>query len=361
MLSLVMKTSLIIALALVKSCAGFSTGFWYGETRPPVTNYDSINYANMSVKINRRIDEGPGQNLLYDRYDREKELYVGNTINRQTFETQFILDMSYILGISTNRINVTEIAKGDVHFTWESETVIVYFIFTERNDPAQLSLISSIAELTSLIQNPTSKVYTGTNVTIDIDPLWGLEVLNWDVSLKLTYPIENIGGSAVKSNFYLDQGGFGSCDRSESLNISYYCEFERFFEDDIAYALNVSYYRIQILFIKKAAVDAVLVHFRIAPPMITNNEHNITVAIAHLMRQVHDKSSRLYQGNVTLRVDPTWGVSETFHAPRKYTPLFTRKSYTYDTFRLSNSKIMALSTPYERCKENRRCNWGVAG
>jgi len=32
------------------------------------------------------------------------------------------------------------------------------------------------------------------------------EVVNWDLSLKLTYAIEIVGGSAVVDNYYLNQG-----------------------------------------------------------------------------------------------------------------------------------------------------------
>lgn len=40
------------------------TGFWYGRTDLPVrnyTNYETIPYVNMTIKINRPLDEGPGQ------------------------------------------------------------------------------------------------------------------------------------------------------------------------------------------------------------------------------------------------------------------------------------------------------------
>ena len=43
--------------------ANHNTGFWYGEASAPQINYDSVTYANMTVKVNRPIDEGPGQNL----------------------------------------------------------------------------------------------------------------------------------------------------------------------------------------------------------------------------------------------------------------------------------------------------------
>lgn len=41
-------------------------------------------------------------------------LYVGKTINRQAFDTQFVLDMSYALNIDPNRIIVVHVDKGTV-------------------------------------------------------------------------------------------------------------------------------------------------------------------------------------------------------------------------------------------------------
>ena len=309
----------------------FITGFWYGDSRPPVTNYDSVSYANMSVKINRRIDEGPGQNLVRDPargkyvdtvtnktgthklpygfptnktikgnltatsdYNPDEGLFVGNTINRQTFVTQFVLDMSYALGIWQDRIFVTNILPGDVHFSWESTSVIVYFFILERNGtyPNAKTLLEAIADLSAQIQDPTTRVYVGTNVTVDIDPLWGLVVDQWDVSLKLTYPIENIGGIAVQDGYYIDQGSLGTCDRPGAWTYFYYCEFERFFEDDVSLALNISYYRVHILFVKRAAVDAVLIHFRISPPNLATGEGwkemSVNQAVANLTMQVKD-------------------------------------------------------------------------
>ena len=105
-------------------------------------------------------------------------------------------------------------------------------------------------------------------------------------------------------------GGLGTCDGPQSINNSLYCEFERFFEDDVSRALNISYYRVNILFIKKAAYDSVIIYFRIVPPRRDAIENNVTLALANLIVQVHDLESELYKGNVTIRVDPIWGVSE---------------------------------------------------
>lgn len=75
--------------------------------------------------------------------------------------------------------------------------------------------------------------------------------------------------------------------------------------------------------------------------------------------QVADTTSPLYHGNVTLRVDPTWGVSDTVRTPRHRAPLFTKQHYTYDARRLNDSRRLTRQTRYDRCKQNRRCNWGM--
>lgn len=353
--------SVIFLLYIVHICSAIQTGFWYGDTRPPNTQYENVPYANMTVKVNRPFQEGPGQNLISDPFNPGNPLYAGNTINRQSFDTQFILDLSYALDLETHRIYVTYVRKGDVHFSWESSSVIVQFIILERNGTIGNTLLEVIADLTASIQEPTSKLYYGTNVTNDIDPLYGLVVDTWDISLKLSYAIEIVGGDAVVDKYYLNQGGLGLCDGASASLYPMYCEFERFFEDDVSRALNISYYRVQVMFIKVAAYDSVLVYFRILPEMLDSREYNVTSAVQLLLDQVHSYSSPLYTGNVTIRVDPIWGVSGTHGMVRTAASLFTLKYYELDPSRLLNPKRMLLYTSYDRCKANHRCNWGVIG
>jgi hypothetical protein len=352
--------SLVIVLLLIYITVILGgTGFWYGETRPPNRRYDSLAYANMTVRIDKSFLDGPGNSLVNDPYDTSKLLHVGPTISRQTFDTQFVLDLNYAIGIEVERVYVTKVVQGDVHFSWESAFVIVQFIFLERNSTSQMTLLESISTLTQQIQDPKSKLYIGdTNITNVLDPNWGLYVEGWDISLRLLYAIEIIGKDAVKEDYFLNQGGLGVCDYIDSTNFSDYCEFERFFEDDVSESLNISSFRVQIMFIKKASLDSVLVHFRINPPERNVNEPNISTAIGNLMVQVMDYESALYAGNVTIRVDPLWGVSQTIPVRRDREALFTKKYYEYDNSRLLNPKRFKLITAYDRCKMNRRCNWG---
>lgn len=371
--------ALVLARTLLPSCYVTSqTQVWFGPPRSSNFDYasdadgsqhiNSLPYANLTVRIHRSRYDGPGQNLVYDPLHNtttlNDELYVGNTINRQTFETQFILDIQGFLAMDVNRIHIASISVDEtVHFEWEHASVIVEFILIERSDPLSMSLIEAISELTMAVQHSsTSPLFIG-NVTRDLDTFYGVRVVNWDVSLKLNYAIEVVSKDpdAIIDGLYLNQGGQGLCETPLLYDYPSYCEFERFFEDDVSAALNISSYRVQVLFVKKAALDAVLVHLRVLAPALASPEANISACIASLAEQVNSPYSRLYAGNVTLRVDATWGVSNTFTSPRQRETLSTHKHYELDASRLASKRRMQFSSAYDRCKANRRCNWGVTG
>ncbi len=301
-ISLVLLISLLFGFV---SSSDTRTGFWYGDSRPPHVQYDTVPYANLTVKINRPFQAGPGDYLVKDPFtdgSASSYLFAGNTINRQTFDTQFILDLSYAVGIDVDRVYVIHVTKGTVHYSWESENVIVNFIILERNElTGGATLLDAIASLTNQIQANNSLLYVDTNVTNSIDSTWGLEVNTWDISLKLTYAIDVIGGDQVLEGYYLNQGSLGICNDPGASVVAKYCEFERFFEDDVSRALGIKYYRVQVLFVKVAALDSVLVHFRVMPPMRNETESDVTYAVADLTRQVSDSGSLLYSGNVTIR------------------------------------------------------------
>jgi len=362
------------------------TGFWYGRTDLPdfnYTNFETIPYVNLTMKINRPFQDGPGQNLTTDPIDPTRPLYVGNTINRQTFEAQFVMEIEETLRVSRNRIYVMNIRPGDVHFSWETTNVIVNFVITECNitctGPYNITLIEAVQDLTEQVQDMSSRLYTaGTFVTSFTDPDYGVNVVNWggpgaegdyapagDFSLKLTYAINNIGDSISISNegdtnAFITHGGLRTCDKNDAWIHSYYCEFERFFEDDIANALSIVPYRVQIFFVKYAGLDSVLTHFRILPARPGSSERTVLECLEELHVQVRAPyNSSLYAGNVTIRTDPTWGVSGKLGIQRREAALFTLKYYDYSESRLADDDIMdVFGTPYDRCKANRRCNWG---
>jgi hypothetical protein len=175
MLLCILERVLLSVLLFAANTAPLNSGYWYGGTRPPNLKYDSVPYANLTVRIDRSYFEGPGQNLVSDPLMGENSsLYTGLTINRQTFDTQFVLDMSMALNLDVDRIFVMYVYPGKVHFSWETTNVIVNFIFLERNNTqSNTTLLEAIASLTNQIQDKGSPLYTG-NVTKDIDSLWGL-------------------------------------------------------------------------------------------------------------------------------------------------------------------------------------------
>lgn len=115
------------------------------------------------------------------------------------------------------------------------------------------------------------------------------------------------------------------------------------------------------MFVKTASFDSVYVHFRISPPDNTygQQERNISSSIMYLEELVADGNSTLYDGNVTIRVDSLWGVSDRAATKRIGESRFGKKYYDHDSTRLDDPVRYSLVTPYERCKQNHRCNWGV--
>ena len=59
--------------------------------------------------------------------------------------------------------------------------------------------------------------------------------------------------------------------------------------------------------------------------------------------------------------DPSWGVNKFGQSPRQQAAKFTLKYYEYDPSRLKSKRRLSQITAYDRCKANRRCNWGIVG
>ena len=136
------------------------------------------------------------------------------------------------------------------------------------------STIDASRDLTDQAQTRGSPLYKG-NVTRATDAHFGVVARDWDASLRLMYAIEVIGERKVDAaGVELNQGGDLDCDRERAAlaargawpaNESAYCEFERYFEDDVAMAGGIPASRVQLLFVKAASPDAVLCHFRVYP------------------------------------------------------------------------------------------------
>ena len=82
------------------------------------------------------------------------------------------------------------------------------------------------------------------------------------------YSIHIIGGSDVEDingTLVLRQGGYRQCILSNQSSISSYCEFEELFRSDVSNHLQMAVENIEVLLIKSASEDAILVYFRIYP------------------------------------------------------------------------------------------------
>ncbi|KAH8073924.1 hypothetical protein JL721_2476 [Aureococcus anophagefferens] len=327
-------------------------------------------YADLAVRIDFSSLGGPGQRLLGG-------ISMGSTIALESFATQFLLDVSFALGVDTDRLYVLNVTEGDVHFAWGWTTTIVRFRMLEEISSTDVSVAAAVRDFTDQTQHAGSKLLTG-NVTGALDRHWGAVALDWDMSLRLMYSMEVVGqdlihqagegrtdmhatsdGHRAWGHKTLNQGATRWCEE-EAAPESAYCEFERYFEEDISRALGVHRDRVEVLFIRPASPDSVLAHFRIFPTTDTASEGNVVAAaVADLVDQVQDASSSLFGGNVTVRVDPAWGVSGVDGAPRttssEHIPYAARGN---ESLPFHGYAAHALSPGYERCKATQRCARG---
>jgi hypothetical protein len=279
------------------------------------------------------IDNGPGKSLVKSSKD------FGNTVSRQTFETQFILDIAAALDTSPCHFYITEIFPEGNDNYWDSESVFVTFrLFPARDD--------YVARLTRQIQEPASMLYDGI-VTRNTDHLYGLYALPWDFTFKLMYSISIIGHSDVIQSSrgrYLNQGSLQLCmdTNNDDQDDSKYCMFERYLINDMERALLLESGQFQVLFIKEADRQSVVVSFRLIPIPSSDKDWAMR-RVEELLHQISDSNSLLHQGNVTYKMDPVWGISQQGRMPRNFTTYVSRP-------------IPATSPDaYERCKATHRC------
>eukprot|EP00984_Skeletonema_dohrnii_P017050 scaffold7682_cov137-Skeletonema_dohrnii-CCMP3373.AAC.4 len=288
------------------------------------------NFVDLRLRVNNfPIDDGPGKSLVFGKD-------FGTTVSRQTFETQFILDIAAALDASPCHFYIISVLpEGDDNY-WDSESVFVTF----RLFPVRVEFVSS---LTKQLQEPESVLHDGL-VTRTADSLYGLVALPWDFTLKLTYSISIVGDIDVihsSRGRYLNQGSLNSCVDAEYKG-SRYCIFERYLSEDIERALSLEPGQFTILFIKEADRQSVVVTFRLIP-MPDSDDNWAEVKGEELVHQMSDPKSLLYAGNVTYKIDPTWSISQQERQPRTFTQYVSRP-------------IPATSADvYERCKATRRC------
>lgn len=80
--------------------------------------------------------------------------------------------------------------------------------------------------------------------------------------------------------------------------------------------------------------------------LIFNRDLFLNSLSIHILSQIQDYDSSLYNGNVTFRVDQSWGLSGLTSYERTHSR------------RLNRSVRSSSSSPYERCKGTQRCSRG---
>ena len=133
------------------------------------------NKIDLQMKIDYSKWNGPGQHLVFG-------VNLGDTIARQSFDTQFVLDLSTTLNVSNCQLYVTDVVPGSTHHSHKSNNVIVKFRFFPANS-------ERVMELTRQVTDPDSDLYNGF-VTRMVDPLYSLVATHWDATLKLSYNID---------------------------------------------------------------------------------------------------------------------------------------------------------------------------
>lgn len=129
---------------------------------------------------------------------------------------------------------------------------------------------------------------------------------------------------APHRRYYLNQGAQGWCEMGRStgnatITESTYCQWETWFIADVSSALvPLDPGRVSVLFVKRAAADAVLVHFRVGQPSDYAAEMTVDEAAAELLSQLQNASSALFAGNVTYSADSMWGLSGDGGVAREY-------------------------------------------
>lgn len=312
------------------------------SSKSDCTNRFSDDYIDLSVRTNHSVLDGPGQSL-------SGGIFLGDTIARHTFFTQFVLDVSTALNVSPCRLYILNVSPevADDEGSWNIQSCIIAF----RLLPADTQ---KIRQLTSQVQDPFSKLLSG-KVSSQIDPLYGLVATHWDFSLKLIFSI--IGEDTVRNNtHYLNQGGERWCYRRDVDNSGTpYCRFETLFRQDLASALEIRTGGIDVLFVKPAGEDSVIVSFRIIPklsggsaPSVGQNKSWIDDRVEALGDQISNHESLLYQGDVTFALDPTWGVSNRYFKALRWNSKYVSRAV----------RPTSEAAAYERCKATHRCSRG---
>ena len=138
------------------------------------------------------------------------------------------------------------------------------FRILEPTATSTVTVAAAVRDLSQQTQFLTSALLNE-RVTGAVDRHWGVVALDWDMSFRLMFSMDVVGeglvhdaGEGAQDDHYetvehrahgvetLNQGLTRYCDETEVGRESPYCEWERYFEEDVARALRLSRSRVEL-------------------------------------------------------------------------------------------------------------------
>jgi hypothetical protein len=284
-------------------------------------------YAALTVSIDSLpLGNVLGESLVVDQW-------LGGAIARQTFETQFILDLATALDTSPCRIYISDIT--DLTSRYATLSFLLY--------PADFA---AVQELSMQARSMDSKLLQK-RVTSAINQSRGIHALKWDYSVKLMISLEVVGGSQLNADGTIKippHGNIGICNDQSHIFVAY-CDFEHVFRSDLAMALSIEPTSITVLFVKPYSIDSVVVHFRLNSGNTGLDDIAWTKQrIDDLSMQLKNFSAPVFSGNVTLRLDVSYGISGHHTVYKTGSPFLPYALFDHTDM-----------DDYERCQISGRC------
>jgi hypothetical protein len=107
----------------------------------------NADHLDLELKLHHNMLDGPGAHLEYGRFH-------GDFIRRQTYETQFILDIATALEISPCAIYILGMAPGQIGHYFDFDVVFIRFRLFEVS-------IDLVKDLSRQVQIRDSPLYSG--------------------------------------------------------------------------------------------------------------------------------------------------------------------------------------------------------
>ena len=132
-------------------CDGYRLLVSWDKTPVSEIWHCSISYANLTVKIKRPVQGGPGQNLMTDPEDPTKTLYTGNTINRQSSHSLRIGGASALAAAGSSDREIMILGR------WKSLVFLNYVRSSQLSSSRSMKLIVDPRSFTTLDIHRLSK------------------------------------------------------------------------------------------------------------------------------------------------------------------------------------------------------------